>query len=620
MPNTHKNLSKEDILPHQCRSLSAKSYGRTVKSAAVFAAALLFILGCLIMPAASKPEIEIDDVLQDISNKTASVGSYQAKVHLLIQDPQFLKEFFWTPLSDENYTAKPSVYGLVKGTGGGSIANLYIQYEGNDYQSFVINGQAVNYNGLRRFKDVFKDDRKYKTVKYATNLPPKAEQPLPLPTESEEPQSMIPEGVPDYSKTPENYVDIDPRGSSQIVNHPLNYIVPFILQPLSNNYVYKIVSTKDKFLGIPCLVIQMTDKQTKDITKVWLNHKKMEILQVEHFDIRANRKINAMYLGYFRKDADTDFAFYNRVQVSCNGSPVYMAEISDPIVNVIEKRAKAEEEKREKEEARHRSVMELITHPTDEQIEMLTTAAKRGCTILGLILLVFAMRFIFFRVSRQEFDDQLIVVDEEDGRFAEMLTKMGYRTIPFTPDIVNQEREYLGKGMTKETTYRPRAVVVTPDSFQFIQKHLYIIKAYVEEGGRVLVMYHPQSSNKDLPYKVEQLPLSNKQGYLFDYKADTITNVKGDNVKRLAQAYAGPEVILTVNGKKFSERLLWCYKQDAKIEATVAGMVREGKGEYIVCQMQFTPSVTIKNANMQFMLNDIFRYLLGLEAINTGNN
>ncbi|MBQ7501624.1 hypothetical protein IJT93_02770 [bacterium] len=619
MPNTYYNFFKEDILPRQSRSLSAKSYGKIIKSAAVFAFSLLFIIGCFIAPAFSAPEPEIDDVLQDIASKTASVGSYQAKVHLLIQDPQFLKDFFWNPMAGENYTARPSVYGMVKGTGGGSIANLYIQYEGNDYQSFIINGNAVNYNGLRRFKDLFKNDKKYKTIKYSSLLPPKAEFPIPAPTENDQQQSMLPEGVPDYSKTPENYVDLDPRGSAQINFHPLNFIVPFILQPLSNSNIYKIVSSKDKFLGIPCLVIQMTDKNTKDTSRVWLDHKRMRILQVEHHDIRANRKINAMYLGYSQKDADTDFAFYNRVQVSCNGNPVYMAEISDPVINILEKKAKVEEEKREKEEARHRSVMELITHPTDEEIQMLTTAAKRGCTVLGLILLVFAMRFIFFRVSRQEFDDQLIVVDEEDGRFAEMLNKMGYRTIPFTPDIVNQEREYLGKGVTKETTYRPRAVVVTPDSFQFIQKHLYIIKAYVEEGGRVLVMYHPQSSNKDLPYKVEQIPLNNKQGFFFDYKADTITNVKGDNVKRLAQAYAGPEVVLSVNGKKFSERLLWCYKQDAKIEATVAGMVREGKGEYIVCQMQFSPSVTIKNTNMQFMLNDMFRYLLGLEAINTGN-
>ena len=75
--------------------------------------------------------------------------------------------------------------------------------------------------------------------------------------------------------------------------------------------------------------------------------------------------------------------------------------------------------------------------------------------------------------------------------------------------------------------------------------------------------------------------------------------------------------MLSVDSKKFTERLIWCTNMQSKLEATIVGMIRHGKGEYIICQMQFTPSITVKNANMQFLLNDIFRYLLGLEPIKT---
>jgi len=53
-----------------------------------------------------------------------------------------------------------------------------------------------------------------------------------------------------------------------------------------------------------------------------------------------------MYLGFYKGAGEERFAIYNRVQVSCNGSPIFMAELSNPEIDYV---AKAAQEKAEKE-------------------------------------------------------------------------------------------------------------------------------------------------------------------------------------------------------------------------------------------------------------------------------
>lgn len=370
-------------------------------------------------------------------------------------------------------------------------------------------------------------------------------------------------------------------------------------------------------MGRNCVLLEFKETNSPVITKAWVDMAQKQILQVESYNPEDNCTVSAMYLGFYKGAGEERFAIYNRVQVSCNGAPIFMAELSDPEIDYVAKAAKEKAEKEAQKAARYSnySLEGFIEHVKPV---FLSKKARNIVIILSLILAFLAFRYINYRISRQEFSDQLIVVDEEDGRFAEMLAKMGYRTVAFSPEVISEERQFLGKGATEDTSYRPRAIVVAPDSFQFIHNYLFLIRAYVEEGGRVLVMYHPQKSNDDLPYKLEEMPMPpSNQGFFFDFRKETLTNVKPDSIKHLAKLYTGTEVVLSVDSKKFTERLIWCTNMQSKLEATIVGMIRHGKGEYIICQMQFTPSITVKNANMQFLLNDIFRYLLGLEPIKT---
>ncbi|MGM9998499.1 MAG: hypothetical protein ACI38Q_03745 [Candidatus Bruticola sp.] len=580
-----------------------------VVSAIAVAILTLFITS---LPAATDiPTLELNDVVKVLTDRADAVKSYRAKLHLVIQDPEFLKEFFWNKTAAA-YTPRPSCFGMLcssEGEAGGS-ASIYLDYESLEYQCFSVNGGTVSYAGLRRIGDVEKKPNSYKTLPYRELLPPPAEGPEVVPT---------PEPTPGFKPLPGKYQDIDPRTYGSVPNHPLSFVVPYILQKKGNIKSMKVLSDKAPMLGRKCVLLEVNESNSRAVTKLWIDINQKQILQVETYNPETNCTISALYLGFYQEEGEERFAIYNRVQISCNGIPVFLAELSDPDIDYEAKAAKAKEKEERKKASRY-SKYSLEGFISTVKPVLLSRGMRNIVMLLCFCLVILGFRYILYRVSRQEFSDELIVVDEEDGRFAEMLTKMGYRTVPFSSEVVSEERNFLGKGATEDTSYRPRAIVVAPDSFQFIHNYLFLVRAYVEEGGRVLVMYHPQKSNGDLPYQLEEMPMTqDNQGFFFDFKKETLTNVKSDSIKHLSKLYTGKEVVLSVDGKKFNERLIWCTNMQSKLEATIVGMVRHGKGEYIICQMQFTPSITVKNANMQFLLNDIFRYLLGLEPIQTDN-
>ena len=589
---------------------------------------LAVIIVCSATPSyAQLPTVEVSDVTKVMAEQSSAVKSYKADLHLIVQDSEFLKEFFWDPDTGK-YMSSASLYGKLKSAAPGN-ANVYIKYKPIEYQSFVISGDEVSYSGLLRFNNINKNLDKYQVLKYTDILSKKPAEPSPTPTPSKveenssnthTPDSATPdseEQLADPMAPPGSYVDLTPYQNGSTHAHPLNFISPYILHPRDPSCKLSILSDSANLFGSKCVLLKIEDEAHKYITRVWIDLKRKQVRQVEATNLYTKCTLTATYLGYYSVQKGETFSLYNRVQVNCNGAPLYMAEISNPVMDFVQKEERARAEKEKTKVGYQKQFSDYLP----EAVRPLLNSTSRNIVIiLSLVLSYLVFRFVLYRMSRQEFSDQLIVIDEEDGRFAEMLNKMGYRTLPFTPELVTEERNFLGKGPTEDTSYRPRAIVVAPDSFQFVHNYLFLIRAYVEEGGRVLVMYHPQKSNADLPYVVEQMPLPKEnQGILFDYKSDTLTNVKADYVKQLAKLYTGPESCLSVNGKKFNERLLWCTRKDTGVESTIVGMKTQGKGEYIVCQMQFSTAATIKSANMQFLLNDIFRYLLALEPIKTNN-
>ncbi|MBQ7530000.1 hypothetical protein IJT10_08920 [bacterium] len=586
-------------------------------NAVVVLVSILF-MSWLAAPVSSQiPTVEVGEVLQKLKERTFSVRDYEADLHLVIQDPNFLKEFFWRPdLGNNKYSVHSSSHGMLRTRNSASNLEILIKYDALDYQTFSVDSDSASYLGLYRLKSL--NDRTNLTKLEYEGNPDKSQ----IDSKTDGSNNTAEDSVKTTnvnSIQPEPYMDLKPKDSVQVYHHPLSFLLPANFQLGSPNLTIKILNSKLNFMGRRCILLGAKDPDTQDTMNVWVDYKRNIILQIETFEKKTNRTITATYLSHNPEDKDTHFILYSRVQVSCNGNPVFLGELSNPKINSLAK--KALKESKEKAEKNGQKYARNDDFPDIMDIKVLGDTAKNVVKVLCIALLILGIRFILFKTSRQEFSNDLIVVDEEDGRFAEMLSTMGYKTTPFTPQVLAQERENLekGTGSTKDTANRPRAVVVAPDSFQFIHNYLYLIKAYVEEGGRVLVMYHPQSSIKDLPYTVDLFPMQS-QGRFFESRSDILTNVKPDAITRLSQEYTGSEVILKVNGKKFTENLIWSTGNQTKIQSTIVGMSRSGRGEYILCQIMFSPKTTLKNPNLQFLLNDIFRYLLGLEPIKTDNN
>ena len=235
-------------------------------------------------------------------------------------------------------------------------------------------------------------------------------------------------------------------------------------------------------------------------------------------------------------------------------------------------------------------------------------------TVLLLVLLVLILRFVIFVASRQEFSDELIVIDEPGGIFSETLNKLGYKVIPFSIEVLSEERHHLGKNATKDTTSRPHAVIVAPQSFNEVANHAFLIRAYVEEGGRVLVMHHPKQMEHILPFKAEMLPIPNI-GIAIESDTDTLTALHKDELNRLASTYVTKEAYLTIDGKKFNKSLLVLSNKLTGIKAVAIGSVKKKKGEYLVWQMKFSCKQLASDTSLQLLLNDVIRYMLGLEPL-----
>ena len=89
---------------------------------------LAVIIVCSATPSyAQLPTVEVSDVTKVMAEQSSAVKSYKADLHLIVQDSEFLKEFFWDPDTGK-YMSSASLYGKLKSAAPGN-ANVYIKYK-----------------------------------------------------------------------------------------------------------------------------------------------------------------------------------------------------------------------------------------------------------------------------------------------------------------------------------------------------------------------------------------------------------------------------------------------------------------------------------------------------------
>ncbi|MCR5660891.1 MAG: hypothetical protein K6G50_02050 [bacterium] len=566
-------------------------------------AALLAAAVCLPAHAKLSDETAVDYIV-DLKNSTKLVRGFTANINLIRQDERFLHDLFTD--AGTGYS-KSSISCFLDYYSDERSCMLYAQREGIDYQIFRLSAASVAYEGLKMIRNV---EKKPNAREDTLNTP----EPEPTPVDTAE---ASPSPSPSPTDAPVGFSniwikDFSASSGNQINGHPLNFIYPYSLQTFNAKNKYFVKSSKLAFLGHPCCLIRVDNPSSPYQTQMWIDKKTKTVLCVENVSKADNTKITATYLSYYPKDPKTGYYLYERVKVELNDMPLYIAELTDATINPVrDKKAK----QREEEETREGQRSFFNSRVISEGIKpFLTENMTKLVIVLCIFLLVLFMRFVHFRISRQEFSDQLLMIDEEDGRYIEMMNKLGYKVTPFTAEALTHEREILGKGITKDTASRPKVLIVAPDCFAHVKNYMFLIKAYIDDGGRVFVMQQTQQKAASMPVKAEFMPLPST-GVNFSFDLNLFTSLRDDSVHRLVTAFASRESYLKLDSKKPAKELISATNKATKIKGTVVGMFRRRKGEIIVCQLRFEPATTTKSKPMQLLLNDIMRFVLGLEPL-----
>ncbi len=536
---------------------------------------------------------EAIEAIAAVNSKSIRITSFQADFNLLRQDQTFLQKFF----PDSPFYDNLSLNGIVNFDARSGQYNLYFRLAGVDYHHFALRGDAVTYLGAERIYNLMSDPTPIR-------LEPS---PSPSPSPSASPQEEpSPSPDPSPSASPTMITDLDPATRVPVSGHPLLFLWPYALHPSSQTYTYTVVSRNEIVYGRKCLRIQATPRDSRHPVLIWVDPKAGLITQIQVTDSGTGKKIRTTYAGFHPPDPKTGFTMYSRAQVDVENQPLYLVVLSSLVINpekiMITRTTQARPGSDERTPAPNTDI--------GPAVHMLTRGLIVLVSILGLVLAVLGYRYLRFAVSRQEFSDELLVIDEEDGRFTELLNNLGYAVTPFNAEILTQERMLLGKGATADTTRRPRGVLVAPESFAEAKSYFYLVRAFVEEGGRVLVMYHSPRSAAGMPFTASFLPMS-PSDVATEYvsKSGLFQTISEDDVARLAGALAAPEIYNLGNQRPLNEEYLIGRNKSTGVKGAVIGVIRQGKGEYILCQMRFEPEVTLNSAPVRRALSDLILFL-----------
>ncbi|MBQ7568069.1 hypothetical protein IJT17_04615 [bacterium] len=582
------------------------------------------ILLALALPytAIGKPKLKVKhsdpeavEAVQAIYNTVFTLREFKADVSLVIQNEEFLKGFFDTAEGEGVSTV--GIKGLLHYTDQ-TGCNLLLRKNATEYNCFEL-GTTTSYSGIRTLKrkknsnivKIINAEGTPSSSPEASATPEASPSPSPSPSPSASP---IGDFANPFTLAGKAGLDsfmalLTPTRTTAPRDFPLSYVLPYTINSRLHGNVFIMVNPKAFVFTTKCAEIEAINPRSSYRTKLWIDTEHKRLLQVMRISDEEHVKITASYVGAYQPDPKTGFAPYQRVEVSVNGYPIYFAELTDPQINP-EKPVVEEETTESGTNTRYRS----SNFVTSEIVPFLSEQKVKLVVFLSIILAVLGMRYAMFAASRQEFSDELMVIDEPRGRFSETLSKLGYKIIPFSIQALSDERHLLGKGATKDTTNRPHAIIVAPLSFNEVARHSFLIRAYVEEGGRVLVMRHPKKMEASFPYSAEMMPIPNV-GITVESDANVLTALKEEDIHRLVSTYVTNEAYLKIDGKSFYKSLITLTNKQTDLKATTVGAVRRRKGEYMVCQMQITSQHLASDANLQLLFNDIIRYLLGLDPL-----
>jgi len=227
------------------------------------------------------------------------------------------------------------------------------------------------------------------------------------------------------------------------------------------------------------------------------------------------------------------------------------------------------------------------------------------------VLIYFGSRILDQLALKSQFSRELIVVDKERGELLKILREAGYQGVEFTPEILTEERRFLAR---PPQGVLPRAVVIAENSIREIKQYMYLLRAYLEEGGRVLIFPHGKEFIPDLPFTPEYFPYDPEtigRSTLLVRNPGIWSEFSNSLLSARTSSIMPSEVMLKIDQEWISRELVTLQNQVLGLNAVVMGIQKMKKGEILICQYHLLP-VLLKEggrSDSSKVLIDLLSYL-----------
>lgn len=512
--------------------------------------AALALLLALSLPASAAPDPAAVELLQRVRAAVADVRAFEADVLMTRMRPEFLKAF---------YTPTTLNMGGVVGFRRPDDFDLYLVQGGSRFFRFDSRGGfGLRYSALVRLGEGSPD------------FPPPL-QPTPEP------------GL--------GFDDFGPDTTNLRPLHPLVFLFPPELweaapgeEPQSDG--------AESLYGTSCARLRVPQSGGA-VLRYWVDRTSYQVLRLEATPAGGGAVLQADY----RRTGAAPPAWTD-VEVKANHAPVYTARMSRPVVNGTASRLPDLSLVLRKPGGD-------VTRAAVPLLMRLSGEVKGVLLVLGAVLLGLAVRFLSHRFGRQRFSREVILLDTLDGLWARRLKRLGFPVTEFTPEIVTEELHGLERGATVESTRPPRAIVVAPEACANARAHRYLLKAFVEEGGRVLLLAHTSS----FPFEVQTAPLSESGIRQIFFEPDGAWHrIPGAEAGAVASGMGCGVYYLSVDGAPVQRELVG-FANEAGLRMVAVGVAHRGRGEWILCQLAFPVSSVGLRTPAGRMLRDLMDLL-----------
>lgn len=400
--------------------------------------------------------------------------------------------------------------------------------------------------------------------------------------------------------------------------HPLSFLVPYSFWTFSSGEHY-LIKGEESVYEAKCYVIDDMSVEKGTII-LWVSKDDYSIRRIEFTDPATGKKYAAFFRNYYSPKGGIWCC--TQMEVTSDGKALYAATFTNLETNLatIAGTSPGELTPSPSPTATQTKVGRRKVRRGDQGIEEGESFLTPVNVILIILILAAAGWFYFQYVqpyllrrkimgAGYEFSPEIIVADSKDGKTAEAIRGLGYKTIPFKNDLISESIE----AMRAPGTAKPRIVAVGPNAFSEIKENMPLIKTYVIEGGRILVLSHNLKGSKGLPFSVNFYSYNpwdtsiNYRVKLSIWKSIPEKDVAGRHTHIMPS-----DVYVTAGGKKIDNEIINAKNETTGAEGTAIGLVDEGKGKYLLCQYKLIEAID-KGLNLSIargILQDIISFLL----------